>query len=145
MSSTSTGGSTGAPPSAPGRSRGRAAAFAALSAGFVLAALWRPSDSGLPLCFFRFSTGLACPGCGMTRSLAAVGRGEWRVAVRYHAFGPLVAAGLGALWAAIGAGLVTGRDFLPEMTGRRASVLVVVFLVAFLGYWLVRVVTRAAP
>jgi hypothetical protein len=81
----------------------------------------------------------------MTRSLAAVGRGEVAVAIRYHAFGPLVAVGLGAVWAAIGAGLVTGRNFLPDMNGRQASILVVVFLVAFLGYWLVRVVARTAP
>jgi len=140
MSSTSTGGSTSAP-----RSRGRAAAFALISAGIVLAALWRPSDTGLPLCFFRFSTGLACPGCGMTRAVAAVGRGELAVAVRYHAFGPLIALGLAAAWAAIGIGLVTGRNFLPEFTGRRVSIFAVAFIAAFLVYWLIRVLTGTAP
>ena len=144
MSSTSTGGSTGASPR-PGRSKGRAAAFAALSAGIVLAALWRPSDTGLPLCFFRFSTGLSCPGCGMTRSVAAVGRGEIDVAIRYHAFGPLIAAGLAAAWGAIGIGLATGRDLLPEMTGRRVSIFCVTFVAAFLLYWLIRVLTGIAP
>jgi len=144
MSSTSTGGSTVASPR-PGRSKGRAAAFAALTAGIVVAALWRPTDTGLPLCFFRFSTGLSCPGCGMTRSLTAVGRGELEVAVRYHAFGPLIAVGLGALWAAIGIGLATGRNLLPEMNSRRISLFLVVFIGAFLAYWLIRVLTGTAP
>lgn len=38
-------------------------------------------------CPIRWLTGIACPGCGMSRALLALCRGEWRQALQYH---PLV-------------------------------------------------------
>ena len=105
MSSTITGDST----VSSARSRPRAAAFVALAAAFIAAAAWHPSDDGIPLCALKRATGVACPGCGMTRGLAALARGEAGVSIRYHAFAPIVALGAVAAWIALGVGLITGR------------------------------------
>jgi hypothetical protein len=141
MNSTTTGGSTASSP----RSRPRIAAFAALSALFVAAALWRPPDDGLPLCALKLATGVSCPGCGMTRALAAIGRGEPALALKYHVFAPIVALAAVFTWAAIGIGLATGRNFLPDLNGRRVSIACVVFIAAFLAYWLFRLWRGTAP
>lgn len=46
---------------------------------------------GLPkLCLFRNVTGIACPGCGMTRSLIATGHLHFEDALTFHPLGPVV-------------------------------------------------------
>jgi hypothetical protein len=46
---------------------------------------------GLPnLCIFRNITGIACPGCGMTRSLIATGHLHLEDALMFHPLGPVV-------------------------------------------------------
>jgi len=141
MSSTTTGDST----ASSARSRPRAVAFVALTAAFIAAAFWHPSDDGIPLCALKRATGVSCPGCGMTRGLAAMARGEPGVSIRYHAFAPLVALGALAAWVALGLGLITGRNLLPDLTARRVTIAVVAFTAAFLLYWLIRLWTRTAP
>ena len=141
MSSTTTGASTGS----SGRSRPRAIAFAGLTVAFVAAGLWRPSDSGVPLCALKAATGVSCPGCGMTRGLAALARGEPIVSLQYHAFAPIVAVGLAATRALLGLGLITRRDLLPDMNTRRVTIAALVFTGAFLTYWLVRLWMGTAP
>jgi hypothetical protein len=39
-------------------------------------------------CFFAATTGLPCPGCGMTRATAALLKGQWGLAMMYHPFSP---------------------------------------------------------
>jgi len=54
-------------------------------------------------CLFRRATGVACPGCGLTRAFFALGRGEWSEAIRLHPLAPfllLEAAVLFLMWAA---------------------------------------------
>jgi len=66
-------------------------ALAALGAGFAawLAAILEPVAGLLPQCAFKHLTGLACPTCGMTRCLEALGRWDWPAAFHWH---PAVAA-----------------------------------------------------
>jgi hypothetical protein len=46
---------------------------------------------GLPkLCIFRNITGIACPGCGMTRSMIAAGHLHLEDAITFHPMGPAV-------------------------------------------------------
>jgi hypothetical protein len=45
-----------------------------------------------PQCFVRRETGRKCPGCGLTRSIAAFYQGRWELARRYHPLGPTVVA-----------------------------------------------------
>lgn len=51
-----------------------------------------------------------CPGCGMTRSIEALMRGDWQASLTYHAFGPVLV--LGFL-------LVCAAAFLPIRPRRR--------------------------
>lgn len=55
------------------------------------------SNSRFPPCIFRASTGLWCPGCGLTRGLHQLLNGHLGAALSYNAFIPLavVAALLG--------------------------------------------------
>ena len=141
MNSTITSGST----ASSARSRPRLIFFAVLSGLFVAAALWRPKDDGIPLCALKLGTGVSCPGCGMTRGLAALGRGEPAVSVRYHAFAPLVAAAAVIAWALLGIGLVTGRDLLPDLATRRVQIACLVFIALFIAYWLFRLWRGTTP
>ena len=44
----------------------------------------------VPLCWFHSMTGLPCPGCGLTRSVFAIGGGDFADAWRYISFGYVV-------------------------------------------------------
>ena len=39
-------------------------------------------------CVFAKTTGLPCPGCGMTRAIAALLHGKWKEALRFHPMSP---------------------------------------------------------
>ena len=41
------------------------------------------------LCTLRLTTGIPCPGCGLSRSFVAAAHGEWRHSLEYHRLGPL--------------------------------------------------------
>ncbi|GAB3112557.1 hypothetical protein GCM10027055_15760 [Janibacter alkaliphilus] len=64
------------------------------SIGLVIAALWPVSsvDNGQSTCLLQMTTGLPCPGCGMTRSWVHLAHGDISGAFAYNAFGPLVMA-----------------------------------------------------
>jgi hypothetical protein len=56
------------------------------------------SRLGLVLCPFRRITHLPCPGCGMTRALLALLRGDLHSALAVHPLSPFVAVLLGGWW-----------------------------------------------
>ena len=65
-------------------------AIAGATAG--LGALSIPlSDLGRTFCPFAVLTGSACPGCGLTRSIASLARGDLSGSVAMHPFGILLA------------------------------------------------------
>jgi hypothetical protein len=51
-----------------------------------------------PGCGWKGLTGIPCPGCGGTRSLAALGEGDWWAALNLN---PFVALGAVATWVAV--------------------------------------------
>jgi hypothetical protein len=64
----------------------RAAALGAV--GLVLLAAALPSQgAGIQICFFRYLTGLPCPGCGLTRSFSCILHGDFARGYEYHPFG----------------------------------------------------------
>ena len=96
----------------------------------------------MTLCPFALITGMACPGCGMTRALGRLLRGDLAGAMSFHPLILLVVvlgAG-GVVWAA-------GRKWrgwrpLPERVLNLG--LAAVFL-AFLATWLIRMATSTLP
>ncbi len=65
--------------------------------GLMLAAFVVYDPSAHPdwrLCAFHWLTGSDCPLCGLTRSLCAAAKGEWRAAIVHHVLGPAVLASL---------------------------------------------------
>lgn len=64
----------------------------------VSAALMTPSSDSLkvgPLtlpsfCLLRNTTGIPCPGCGLTRSVVHAVRGDWKGSFQYHRMGPII-------------------------------------------------------
>jgi hypothetical protein len=61
-------------------------ALAAGAAGLGLLYFVNPSRSGfLPVCVLHVTTGLHCPGCGMTRAMHALLHGDMLAAVRFNA------------------------------------------------------------
>jgi hypothetical protein len=61
----------------------------------ILAPQFRVSE--LPVaCAFRRNLGFACPGCGLTRSWVALGRGDVAASIAFHRLGWLV-----MLWAGL--------------------------------------------
>jgi hypothetical protein len=109
-----------------------------LAAGAVQVGLTLFHLPGWP-CAFRATTGKPCPGCGMSRALAALVRGDWSAAFFLHAFAPLfVAAGVLLLVAA-----VLPAERRARLAGRvaameRATGAAVWLAGAFMVYWLVR-------
>jgi len=75
-----------------------------LAWGLILFGLvFPPHGFGPSLCGLYMTTGLPCPGCGMTRSVSCLFHGHWRASMEYHPMGwmvALAAAGIAsmALW-----------------------------------------------
>jgi uncharacterized protein DUF2752 len=88
-------------------------------AGLAVLHLWTPSDDvRSSLCPSRRLFGLPCPGCGMTRALAHLAKGEWRAALAVHPLSPLIAAELAIGWIAWGTH-VSGRAGVGGRLARR--------------------------
>ena len=55
--------------------------------------------AGLPSipCPIREVFGLPCPGCGLSRGIAALLHGDWQTSLRYHLFAPIFLVAFGLL------------------------------------------------
>lgn len=83
--------------------------------------------------------GIPCPGCGLSRAVIELLRGDWRGAMELHAFSPVV---LVAIVMILGTSLLPERRRLPliawiERAERRTG-LAVLLLVGLLLYWAFR-------
>jgi hypothetical protein len=88
--------------------RAEAAAFAVITAILVASVLWYPADDGgFVICVFRRTTGLPCPGCGLTRSFCAIAKGHVERGFAYHWLGPALFLVAGVYWVR-GAALLAG-------------------------------------
>lgn len=105
----------------------RGLAVAAPIMAVMAVAIWlQPDDRGLGTheqlhmgaCNFLATTGWPCPTCGMTTSFSALAHGRFDMAVQAHAFGPVLAAAMLAIWAMAMAELVTGRAMITRLRWR---------------------------
>jgi hypothetical protein len=113
------------------------AAFLAGIAGVHLALV----AFGLPgwPCPLLSGLGIPCPGCGLSRAVIELLRGDWRDAMELHAFSPVF---LAAIVLILGMSLLPERHRLPlietvERVERRTGVSALL-LVGLLLYWVFR-------
>jgi hypothetical protein len=87
-----------------------------------------------PTCAARAWFNWDCPGCGLTRSLIHLARGDWFAATRAHRLGPLMAA---ALLLQFPYRLYGLRRRNPTPLGRRVpSLFGSLLIIALIGNWL---------
>ena len=117
--------------------RERAICLGLFGAGILLVtanmfgvSLWR--------CFFHDYTGMPCPGCGLTRGMSALARGDLAKAVAWHPFTPLFAFGAALMLTAtvLPLGTRTRLADVVEAVERRTGITLILigFFVAF-GVW----------
>ncbi len=97
--------------------------------------------SGLPgwRCPVMAMLGIPCPGCGLSRAMALLIRGEWQAAMLMHAFAPVFLAGFA---------LMLIVSLMPERYSReiicriavveRTTGFVGYLLICMIIYWLIR-------
>jgi len=122
--------------------------FGILSAVLLVAFFWQPSDNGIILCYFRGLTGLPCPGCGLTRSLCAIAKGELLQSFQYHIFGPLVFLIAVGFWVRAIAELIYHKTVilvLSEKTKRRMIPALIIFLCLFWSFRIGYALTHQTP
>lgn len=78
--------------------------LAGLSLVFLASVVFKPRGVGpyddyFTVCGFKNLTGLPCPGCGLTHSFCALGKGDLFTAVAFNALGPLLFLALALIWA----------------------------------------------
>lgn len=98
---------------------------------------------GLPTwqCPIQHTLGIPCPGCGLSRAVSALLVGDWQTSVTYHAFAPLLLAGL--LVIGLVALLPAQRRGQAIELVRRVETRTGVVALAVIGlvvYWLARLV-----
>ena len=139
-------GAAGAPPAGRPPARRLHAWLLAGAAGFAgLAVLhfWTPAEhGGFILCPMRLFAGLPCPGCGMTRAMAHLAKGEWAAAWRDHPFSPFLAVELASGWAAWGA-VLAGWLRAPRIA--RPDLLAAGHAAVLVGLWIGRLATGTLP
>lgn len=90
-------------------------------------------------CPFLNGLGVPCPGCGLTRSALALARGDWAASLAFHAFAPVLMAGLSFVCLAPFLS-ARARQRLSERVGAIESRfgLTTFVAVGMFLYWLVR-------
>lgn len=117
---------------------------AALAAGWAVFALWTPpAEREASICILRRVL-VPCPGCGMTRAVALLAKGQWGQAMALHPLAPVLTAQGLTLWAAWGLALL--RDRLPRaVSGWLGWGVVAVNVALLLGVWAVRLAQGTLP
>ena len=107
----------------------------------VLAAV-RPGDDGVTVCPFALCTGMACPGCGMTRAASHLIRGDLGTALGYHPLVPLVALLSVGGWAWY---LLRRSGRVQPIPTRWVNTILIVTGVLLLGVWVARLLSGTLP
>ncbi|HXG65970.1 MAG TPA: DUF2752 domain-containing protein [Blastocatellia bacterium] len=87
----------------PHSRRAAALTLVGLTLVFLVSILYRPADTDpngpyFTICGFKNVTGLPCPGCGLTHSFCALGKGDLALAFAFNLLGPPLFLLLMLLW-----------------------------------------------
>lgn len=104
-----------------------------LHAGLMLADL-----PGWP-CPIRYGLGIPCPGCGLSRGMVALLKGDWSSSLTYHAFAPLFLLGLLLVFVVTLLPVRPREQFIVQLEGlERATGIAAIGLIGLIIYWLAR-------
>jgi len=101
------------------------------------------TGGGFVICAFKRTTGISCPGCGMTRAMAALARGDLWSALQLHPFAPLLLVESVLLWL-MGARSLLRRGVL-DLPSKLIERLIVWQGAALLVLWIARLATGTLP
>jgi hypothetical protein len=115
--------------------------FVGLLAVFLTSILLRlPDQDTFTICLFKNLTGFPCPGCGLTHSFCALGKGEIREAFAFNLMGPPLFLVLIGVWIRSACVLLNSTDLALWLDKGAARVhITTVFVVSFLVYGVVRI------
>jgi hypothetical protein len=105
--------------------------------------IWTPTDDqATTVCLFRRCTGTSCPGCGLTRGMAHVVRGDFAAAWHNHPLAILI-----AIEAVVAAALFwfTSRGRIRFDWMRLGTLWLAAHIPLLIGVWAIRIVTGTLP
>lgn len=115
-------------------------------AGVVMVAVglrvWSVGDSGASICFVKQCTGASCPGCGMTRSLGHLVRGDLASSWRLHPLAIVFLVEAVVVWIILEATRTRRVTFDWHRHGTRWLAAHIPLLI---GVWVVRIVSGTLP
>ncbi|REK12294.1 MAG: DUF2752 domain-containing protein [Actinobacteria bacterium] len=101
-----------------------------------------PDADGPTICPFANVTGIACPGCGMTRAAGFLMRGDLAAALTYHPLVVLMALQAIAGWAWF---VLRRGNRVKPMSNRVVTAILVGTGVSLLAVWLLRLSMGSLP
>lgn len=110
--------------------------------GVALLMAFAPSDDGPTVCPFALCTGMACPGCGMTRAAGHLIRGNLSEAMGYHPLIPLIAIQVLAGWAWL---VLRRKGKVGPLPQRMVNAVLITTAAALLLVWVARILTGSLP
>lgn len=104
---------------------------------FFIAAYIYPFVSGdrMPLCAFHFVTDLSCPGCGVTRALAAFIHGDFQSSINYNPMGIVIALLLVVFWLQSAYLAVVGKSLGLKLGPASTKIIALAFIVGLFVQW----------
>jgi hypothetical protein len=94
------------------------------------------------MCPFALATGMACPGCGMTRAAGQLLRGDFGAAVAYHPLIPAIAVLMTVGW---GWFVLRRTGRVHPMSNRTLNGVLIATAVALVAVWVIRLATGSLP
>lgn len=101
-----------------------------------------PSDDGLTVCPFALCTGMACPGCGMTRAASHLIRGNVDLAIGYHPLIPMIALQAAAAWVWF---MLRRVGKVKQMSSRTLNYILIGTAISLVGVWVLRMALGSLP
>ncbi|HLF43495.1 MAG TPA: DUF2752 domain-containing protein [Acidimicrobiia bacterium] len=101
-----------------------------------------PGDDGPTICPIALLTGVACPGCGMTRAASALLRGNFDRALDYHPLIPIIVVLFTAGWVW---SLLRRAGKVGPMPSRVLNLVLIGTGVSLAAVWILRFASGTLP
>lgn len=100
---------------------------------------WQPPEHNLFItCYFKKMTGLPCPGCGITRSLCAMAKGDFVHSLKFHPLGLLIFIAIIVIWLKAIVELMFKRTLVLSINQKTKTIILYAFILLTGIFWMVR-------